>query len=245
MKTLYQAVCVFGAAMLVHASTASAQVPAPATEKFYVNVNFGAQLADRTVNTTASKPIYDETATLTSSIPVSGGALFDVSAGYRVWGDVYAGIGVSTFSDTEVYAWSASVPDLLFPNRPAARQGTGSDLKRREVSVNPHVTYVRALTDKIDGAFGLGLSIVSLKQDLINSSGFNIAAGTQSVVVTPVTEEATATGIYVALDVIYNLAPRYGVGGFIRYAGGKADLASAPDQNVGGMQAGGGIRLRF
>jgi hypothetical protein len=45
--------------------------------------------------------------------------------------------------------------------------------------------------------------------------------------------------------VIYNLKTRYAVGGYVRYAGAKVDLPSANDLNVGGMQAGGGIRLRF
>ena len=40
------------------------------------------------------------------------------------------------------------------------------------------------------------------------------------------------------------LVGRYGVGGFIRYAGGKAEFP-AVDLTVGGMQAAGGIRIRF
>jgi hypothetical protein len=47
------------------------------------------------------------------------------------------------------------------------------------------------------------------------------------------------------VDVAYTLTPRYGVGGYVRYAGGTVDLPSMAGAHVGGAQAGGGIRLRF
>src|SRR5687767_1077578 len=87
---------------LAAVSSTYAQAPAPATEKLFINANLGVQLSDRSISTAASIPIYDETATLAATQPVSGSAIFDISAGYRVWGDFYVGIAVTTYGDNEV-----------------------------------------------------------------------------------------------------------------------------------------------
>jgi hypothetical protein len=105
------------------------------------------------------------------------------------------------------------------------------------------------LTDNLDIAFAVGLTVIKVSQDLVGS--FSVAAGTQNVTTTATTEKGTAVGPYVAVDFTYNLKllpgfkPLYGIGAYVRYAGGKVDLPSVVDANVGGMQAGGGIRLRF
>ena len=90
-----------------------------------------------------------------------------------------------------------------------------------------------------------GIAVIHVSQDLVSS--FSVAAGTQNVTTTTTKETGSGTGLYAAIDIIYNLAARYGVGGYVRYAGAKVDLPAAAivDANVGGMQAGGGIRLRF
>ena len=77
--------------VLVAASRAFAQAAEPSTDKFLVNVNFGGQLADRTLGVTVSKPIYEETATLTSTQDVNKGFLFDFGGGVRIWGDIFVG----------------------------------------------------------------------------------------------------------------------------------------------------------
>lgn len=225
------------------AAPVSAQVSSPATEKLYLNVNVGGQLASRTLQNSASLPIYDETATLSATQPVSKGTVYDVGVGYRVWRDLYAGVVVSSFTTQGDATYTASVPDPLFFNRPKTTTGSATGLKHSEVGINPNVTWARTLTDKINLAIGLGASITKVKQELI--TGFSVKTGTPEVTVNPGEESGTAKGVYAAVDLIYNLKPMYGVGGFVRYSGGTVNLPSAPDLNVGGLQVGGGIRLRF
>lgn len=243
MKSIPTFVWLCAASSLLGASAASAQVASPATEKFYVNVNVGGQLADRTLGSSTSQAVYGETATLTSSQPVAKGMTFDFGGGYRIWHDLYVGIVVTRFSDTADATYTASVPDPVVFGRPRTVTGTETTLDRSEIGFNPHVTWVRPLTDKFDIALGVGASFITLKQRLVNN--FQVPVGSQAVVPLIGEETATGKGVFAQADFIYSLAARYGVGGFIRYAGGKADLPSSPDHNVGGMQAGGGIRLRF
>jgi hypothetical protein len=244
MKIMKNTLFLCAGIALLAATTASAQVASPATEKYYVNVNVGGQLASRTLGSSVVKPdVYDETATLASTQSVGKGVLVDFAGGYRVWRDVYAGVLVSVFGNTEDAAYTTSMPNPIFFNSPAVVSGTTSGLKRREVGINPNVTYVRHLYDKFDVSLGIGVSIIRLSQDVLNDLSYTPPSQDAAPVVAK--EKATGAGVYANVDFIYNLTPRYGVGGFVRYAGASVDLPSAPDQNIGGMQAGGGIRLRF
>ena len=88
-----------------------------------------------------------------------------------------------------------------------------------------------------------GLAIIHLSQDL--AGNFDVPKGTQNVTILQTTETANGVGPYAQVDFIYNLKTRYGFGGYVRYAGAKVDLPSIADINVGGMQVGGGVRIRF
>ncbi len=243
MKTMKRSLVLCAGVTLLVANAAHAQVASPATEKFFVNVNFGGQLSSRTLETATTKTIYDEPATLASALEIGKGGLFDVGVGYRITGDIYVGLAISRFADSGDATYTASIPDPVVFGRPKTSTGTEPDLSRTEVSFNPNVTWVMPLTDKLDISVGVGVAIIQLTQEL--ASDFSVPVGTQDVIPIIREEKGTATGFYGSADVIYNLAARYGVGGFVRYSGGKADLDSAPDQSVGGIQVGGGIRLRF
>jgi hypothetical protein len=234
--TLASALCIV--------SATQAQTPQPATDKFFANVNVGGQLASRDFELTTTKTIYEETATLTSRQHVGRGAVIDFGGGYRVWGDIFAGLVISHFGNTESASTEASVPDPDFFNRSRVVMGTSDDLKRGELNVAPHAVWVTPLTDKIDLAVAVGISIIKVSQDLAATLN-DPPRGTQAVTVSATTEKGTAVGPYLGVDVIYGLTPRYGVGGYVRYAAGKVDLPSLSDVKAGGAQIGGGFRLRF
>jgi hypothetical protein len=229
--------------VLAAASATYAQAPAPATEKLFINVNFGVQLSDRSITTTASIPLYEETATVTSTQQVSGSAIFDISAGYRVWGDFYAAVAVTTYGDNEDADYTASIPDPLFFNRPRTQTGRISDLKRTEIGIHPQLLWTRPLTDRMDLALAGGPSFFRVSQDVLD--GVTVAPGTQDATPSSGTQKGTANGFNVGADVTYTLTPRYGIGGFLRYAKGSIDLPSVSDLKVGGVQVGGGVRLRL
>lgn len=232
------------ASALCFVSATQAQTPQPATDKFFANVNVGGQLATADLSSIVTKTIYEETATLTSSQHLGRGAVIDFGGGYRVWGDIFAGLVISHFGNTQSASTSATVPDPIFFNRPRVITGTTDDLKRSELNVAPHAVWVTPLTDKIDLAVAVGISIIKVSQDLATTLN-DPPRGTQAVTVSATTEKGTAVGPYLGVDVIYGLTPRYGFGGYVRYAAGKVDLPSLADVKAGGAQVGGGIRLRF
>ena len=87
-----------------------------------------------------------------------------------------------------------------------------------------------------------GVAIIHLSQDLVGD--FDVTPP-QVLTIKTTSESKNGVGPYGQVDLIYNWKTRYGVGGYLRYAGAKVDLPSQADVNVGGMQAGGGIRIRF
>src|SRR5262245_28399111 len=230
------------AGMALYAASAHAQTPTPSTERFFLNANVGGELATRTINAVARKTVFDETATLSSSQPVGRGLVVDFDGGYRVRDDFFAGILVSVFSKSSDAATSASIPDQIFFNRPKTVTGSTNDLSRREVAFAPHITWAKPLMDNLDIALSGGIAFIHLSQDLVGD--FNVT-GAQNLTILQTTESKNGVGPFAQVDFIYNLKTRYGVGGYVRYAGAKVDLPSQADANIGGMQAGGGIRLRF
>jgi hypothetical protein len=226
------------------ASYASAQAPSPSTSKFFASVNIGGQLASRNLDMGSSQNVYDETATLTASLPIGKGLVTDFGGGYRVWGDVFVGVTISFFTTSDDAPYTASVPDPLFFGRPKTTTGTVTGLKHTEVATLPELIYARALTDKMDFVGKIGPAFIHLSQDTI--SGFSIPAGTQNVNVSSGSESGTGTGINASIGVNYNVTDRYAVGGYVRYAGASVQLDASPDKlNVGGMQVGGGLRVNF
>jgi hypothetical protein len=228
--------------MALCAASVHAQTPTPSTEKYFLNVNVGGQLATRTISEVATKTIYQETASLSSTQPIGRGVVFDFGGEYRIRENFFAGLLVSSFSTSGSATTSASVPDPVFFNRPKTVTGSTSGLKRTEVGVAPHITWARTLTDNFDINLSGGLSFIRVKQDI--AGDFQVTPP-QTVTVLQTSESKSGTGAFFQVDIVYNLKPRWGVGYYLRYAGAKVDLPSASNANIGGMQSGGGVRLRF
>jgi hypothetical protein len=213
-------------------------------EHVFVNVNAGAQPAQRTIDKSETFSVYGETASVSSVVPIRNGALFDVSVGYRVWQKLAIAVGYSTFgrpSDTSVVA---VVPSPIAFDQFKTTTADRTDLEHEEKAIHIQVVWFIPVSDKIDVSISAGPSFIRVSQDVI--SAVTIAPGTQDInTLTATTEEGTAKGGNVGLDINYLFTKNVGAGVFARYAGGSLDLPSAPGLQVGGFQVGAGVRLRF
>ena len=104
---------------------------------------------------------------------------FFFSVGYRVWGDFYVGIAVTTYGDNQAAEYTTSVPHPLFFDRPLAGSGRVDDLKRTEIGFHPQILWTRPLTDRMDLA-------LAGKQ----TTGHPAAQAWSTVVLMPVTRRA-------------------------------------------------------
>ena len=241
-KTTTILVLMTGLALTV-APAAKAQIPPPPASLGFLNVNYGAQPQRRTLSTSVSFPLYDETATMTTDQGIGNGPVFDISGGFRVWRGLAIGIGFSSFSDTGSGTVVTTIPHPLFFGQSKPVNNTASGLEHSERAVHLQAVWFIPVTDKIDVALSVGPSFIRVKQQLVSSA--TVPVGTQDVNVVVNTQEETAHGANVGFDGSYLFTRRFGVGLFIRYAGGSVDLSGAGNLKVGGVQAGLGARIRF
>jgi hypothetical protein len=223
----------------------NAQAQMTWTDQIFVNVSGGYQAGSHTLTTNTPFDLYDEQGTVTSSQKVSGGGLFDVSAGYKVWRNLAAGIGYSHTGGSSDANVTALVPDPLVFNQLRTVTASATDLKHSENVIHLTATWMVPVTDKIDVGVSAGPSIFSVKQDL--PSAVTVAEPGPTVsTVTIDNVSKTSVGINLGVDVTYLVRKGMGVGGLARYTRASSDLKGASENlAVGGFQIGGGLRLRF
>jgi len=215
------------------------------TDKGFLNVTGGIQTGSHTLATDTSFDLYDERATVGTTQDISGGAFFDLSAGYKVWGNVALGAGYSWTSSKADAAVSALIPDRDFFDRHRAVTASANDLNHTESAVHLMAVYMMPVTDKVDVGLSAGPTIFQVSQDL--PGALTVSEPGPTVTGAAVTEiKKTTIGFNVGVDVTYLVTKKIGIGGLARYTKGSADLDGATEKlTVGGFQLGGGIRIRF
>jgi len=215
------------------------------TDKGFFNVTGGIQTGSHTLATNTGFDIYEEPATVNTTQDISGGAFFDLSAGYKVRGNVALGVGYSWTSSSADAALSASIPSPRLFDQPRGVTASATDLNHSENAFHIMAVYMVPVTDKIDVGISAGPTVFQLTQDL--PAALNITEPGPTVTGIDRTEiKKTTIGVNLGLDLTYLVTRKIGVGGLARYTWGSADLDGANDKlTVGGFQIGGGVRIRF
>jgi len=215
------------------------------TDKGFVTVNGGVQVGSHDLATVQTFDLFDETATVASAAKVKSGGFFDVGAGYRVWQNVAVGLTYSFTSSDSNAAISGSIPDPIRTDNFRSVSATASGLQHKENVLHFNATWMMPVTDKIDVGFTAGPSVFFVKQELVSSLPTTEPGPT---VGTPVVsnEGKTTVGLNAGVDVTYLVSKKWGVGGIARYTWGSAELGDGGDSlTLGGLQIGGGLRMRF
>ena len=251
------------AALVLSAASASAQT-APAFERGWIDVNFGvAMAAEDAFSMPATGEIFAEPATFTADYALPRGASFDFGGGFMF--TPYVGVGVS-FSGTaheDVVDLSVRIPHPIFFNTFATDNADTDDvLQRVESGVHIQAMLVPVQTDRFRLRFFAGPSYFRIKQDAITdirfSQTFTLFPTTNTVTITGSDDErieGNAWGFHAGADASFFFTRVFGVGGFARFGRANVDLentiATTLDQDevvrvkAGGVQVGGGLRLKF
>ncbi len=225
---------------LAASSPAMAQAQQPTS--IFVDVNVGAQTQSRTIESSTRFPLYGETAIINAAQSIGGGALFDISGGYRFMRKFGVALGVSTFSKSGDGSLVASIPSPVAFNRPATVTNTATDVKHKELGTHVMFVYFVPVLTNFDVSVFAGPSFFHLTQDILSAT---VPAGTQTISVASQSQKGNGTGANAGINFNYMYRPNYGGGLFIRYAGATVDLPSAAGVKVGGFQVGVGLRARF
>jgi hypothetical protein len=237
-----KAAYVLGSALiLLGSATADAQTTYP-DQPGFVNLAYGAQPQRRTIETSTSFPLYDETATVDVTQAVRNGGIFEIGGGYRVWKNIAVGGSISRFSRSGDGSVTAVIPDPVFFNRPATVTSQGQELDHSETGVHLQAFYFIPVRDKIDVMFSAGPSFINVTQELATVA---IAQGTQNVSINKEERTGTAVGVNLGAQGNYLFGPRYAAGLFLGYAGGKVNLDDIGDLSVGGFRVGVSFQARF
>jgi len=229
--------------MLAVGSAAYAQGPTPNDRDVFGNIDIGGLTQTHSFGTTYTKPIFGEQATIDLNQTVGSGGMFGIRAGYR-WRPGFAfalGIwGTRSKSESSIVA---SIPDPVVSGHPKTVTVNGSGMHQTDIGLDFQLAWMLPVTNRILLTVSGGPTVLHVSQDVATVA---VANGTQNVTSSYQTEsKTTAKAGNVGVDALYSLGSRYGLGGFVRYAGGTVNLPSVSGLSVGGVQVGGRLQMWF
>jgi len=237
-------------AILLGAGSSSAQ--STWSDKARINVDIGVQPSSWTFSGTTNPAVYMETATLTTNYTVPSGQFVDGGVIVRVSGGFGVGVAASGFTRHDPASISGTIPHPLLLNHPRPIGGTSSSLEHDEIVGYIDAAYVLTAS-RLDLAVSAGPAFFTVNQDLVSNVTFTDSppyntVGFTGAVVTRA--GATALGFNAGIDIGIKLSKYVGIGAILRYSKASAtfplDNSTAGVQtDVGGAQAGGGLRLYF
>jgi hypothetical protein len=244
------------AAMWIIPSAAFAQ----AEPKGWLDVNVGVASSSQDEFTTAfAGLLYGEPAALAAAYPQpSRGADFDLGAGFMftpVWG---VGASVTGTSHEDRAGLALSVPHPYFLNASAIDADVTADaLQRAETAVHVQLAAMPMRSNHFTLRLFGGPSYFRVQQDTVEDISFSQTAFPFSRVnIVSITGfqgtqiEGTGWGYHGGADVGVYFSRLAGVGAMLRISHGSIEVFDPlaqenHDLNAGGVQFGGGLRLRF
>ncbi len=238
------------------------EVPEPTRsfERGFIDVNFGvAWAAERRFTLEFSDTIFRETRTFTTSYDNRTGASFDFGGGVMFTPEIGVGVSIVGTAHQAPAGLFISVPHPTFQNAHATdTEETEGHLQRTEGSFNIQLVGAATLGDRTRVRVFGGPTFFRVQQDLVSDIRYNQVfavfnrANAVEITTFDVEEkvEATGWGFHVGADVAYFFNRVFGVGAFARFSRGTVDIGEpfSGDEvtlRAGGIQTGGGLRLKF
>jgi hypothetical protein len=219
-----------------------------------VHVNAGSQVTSHDMVAQGAFPLYLESATFEVRGETGSGAVIDVGAAYPlrrrfVGGELFGGLSYSRVGGDLGGPLSGQVPHPLIFDSPRPISGSVSGLDHVEHAIHFQAVWLHPISNRIEIALSAGPTLFIVSQDLVSAISLTEAGSSVSLAGTTIQNvNDNAAGFNVGMDGSYRLTRRLAVGAFVRYAGGSVDLPAASGNvslDVGGVQVGAGVRLRF
>jgi hypothetical protein len=241
------------AGLLAGVNDAAAQTD---ESRFFLSVSGAFEPGSQTYADDGTFSLYDETGRLSvSSDDISSGAVLDFGVGVRVMGNFTLGANFHRTTSLAEASVSGQAPHPIFFSRPRSFSATVPDMKRTEQALHLSLGYRLALGEKLDVQIYGGPSQFRFTQDVVNSvviSEAGSAFTTVNVTNQSTTRKANAWGGHVGADVSYPVyrsgTTSFRLGGYVRYAEASSDflvVSNSVTTKIGGVQFGGGLRVRF
>jgi hypothetical protein len=225
----------------------------PPSDKFYVSIDGMFQTGFEDFSESVTFTENAESGSFSTDYDVKSGPAFNISAGALVWRNVAIGAGVSRYSKATPIQLTAQVPHPFFFNRPREVSGEVGGLKREELAVHVQARVMLTPSPRMQAMIFGGPSFFNVKQGIVNDFEVTEAYPYDTATLSrglSATVDESKLGFNVGGDVGYFFTRQVGVGGSVQWSGASIDVPASSgngsfDVRIGGIQAGGGLRLRF
>ena len=220
------------------------------TGRMRVSFNWGAQVDTNRLAESIKLTKYVEPAPVTAELPRKSVPFFDGGLAVRLVGNLGVGLSISYLTDTDDGDVTAQIPHPFFFSQPRSIAGKASGVTHTELATHTNLVYV-VVSRRIDFALSGGASFFRVEQDFVTDVTYDEPYPYDTATFADATltrTKAKKVGYNAGADVTWKFSPKWGVGGVLRYARARVpftvnDLEVTAD--VGGLQAGGGLRLMF
>ena len=237
---------------LGRAGEASAQ-STPDGDRFRISVNGGVQLSSIAFDTSATRVVYLEDATIGTSYTIRRGLAVDGGLSVRVAGNFGVGVTVSSFMATNDADVSGTIPHPFFFRTPRTITGTAPGLRRDELVTHLQAIYTLRPGASVDVSLSAGPSFFRVRQAVVYDVAFSDTYPyDRAAFASAASQQVTAhkTGFNAGADVGLRLSRHAGVGGGVRFSQAVVSLGipnstTTTSVDAGGVQFAGGLRLSF
>jgi Outer membrane protein beta-barrel domain len=174
----------------------------------------------------------------------------DITAGGRIRGNLGIGFGFTFSRDTHDATVTGTVPHPFYFDQPR-QLNDSTGLRREDLAIHMSGMWLLPITESFQMSVFGGPTWFQVKHQAIQTTTFEESYPFDDVALDQVTLEerkGTRWGYNVGADASYFFSEYLGVQGLARYS--KATISIGPDDNkssveAGGLQVGGGLRVRF
>ena len=220
-----------------------------------VHVNAAFQASPDELRQALSFRAYSEDAQFQASHGFKRSVLVDAGGHIRVWRQLSVGASYTELNDSDSTVVTGTVPHPILFNSERSIAPETLSLTHRERATHIQVAWVfqPPNNERLNITVSGGPSYFNVTQVVVTDIRVSEAGGppfaavsVDQVSTADVTRNAWGTNI--GADVAYMLTDYVGVGGFVRFSRATVDVSasgSGLSLDVGGVQAGGGLRFRF
>jgi hypothetical protein len=228
--------------------------PAAAQDRVRFAANVGQQTTTTDISEVQTFQQYFEEGRFTFERTTPKDVFYDGSVGVRLWRGLQAGFALSFFDNTGPGTVEATVPHPLQFERPRTTESELAGITRRELGQHITVGWIIPAAANIDFTVFGGPSFFTTEQTFV--TGLTMSLDKEVFPFTAlafpgastVLERETVVGYNAGVDMTWRFASHIGVGALLRYTAGKKDFeptGTTVEVTVGGLHAGGGVRVAF
>src|SRR4029453_19145536 len=158
-----------------------------------------------------SFPLYDETATFSSTNKVKGGGLIDIGGAYRIWGrNLLLGVNFTHMSSKSDGSLTGSIPDPGITDRPRPVSKTFEDLKHAENQIHIDAVWMIPVANKTDIGVSAGPTIFMVSQEIIPT--LTVTEPGPTITTNVEKTSKTTVGFNAGIDLQYMVTKKRGAG---------------------------------